>query len=72
AKHVTVRLQLDSKPKLLSVLDDGDGFELDPIADSRSVRGQGLRNMKEAAEFVGGRFTLESVSGRGTRVFVEI
>ena len=72
ATHVTVRLQLDSKPKLLSVLDDGDGFELDPIAGSRSVRGQGLRNMKETAEFVGGRFTLESVPGRGTRVFVEI
>jgi PAS domain S-box-containing protein len=72
ATQVMVRLQLDLTPKLLSVLDDGDGFELDPIAGSHSVRGQGLRNMKETAEFVGGRFTLESLPGRGTRVFVEI
>lgn len=72
ASQVMVRLQLDSKPKLLSVTDDGDGFELDAIAGSHSVRGQGLRNMKETAEFVGGRFTLESVPGCGARVFVEI
>jgi signal transduction histidine kinase len=72
AKVVLVRLQLDSCPKLLSVLDDGAGFELEPQDGVLHSRGQGLRNMKETAEFVGGRFGLESVPGRGTRVFVEI
>jgi two-component system CheB/CheR fusion protein len=72
AKVVLVRLQLDSSPKLLSVLDDGAGFELEPHDGVLQSRGQGLRNMKETAEFVGGRFGLESVPGRGTRVFVEL
>ena len=72
AKVVLVRLQLDSQPKLLSVLDDGAGFELPAQGETGQARGQGLRNMKETAEFVGARFGLESVVGRGTRVFVEI
>ncbi len=72
AKVVLVRLQLDSEPKLLSVLDDGVGFELNAKDGLLQPAGQGLRNMKETAEFVGGRFGLESVPGRGTRVSVEL
>ena len=72
AKLVLVRLQLDTDPMLLSILDDGVGIDLEaPITDGYA-RGQGLLNMKGAAEFMGGHFALESLPGGGTRVCIEI
>jgi two-component system CheB/CheR fusion protein len=79
AKHasstvVLVNLQLDVVPMLMSVHDNGIGFNPDSVELTAPGEkgGHGLRNMKETAEFVGGRFGLESVPGRGTRVFVEM
>lgn len=72
ATSVVVRLQLDSVPMLLSIKDDGTGFDLNQADALGSARGQGLLNMKETVEFIGGRFRLESVPGSGTRVYVDI
>ncbi len=77
AKHadagvIEVNLQLDSSRLVLSVTDDGIGFDLDQVAQARPVAGLGLLNMRETAEFAGGKFRVESGPGRGTRVCVEI
>ena len=49
----------------LWVRDDGVGF--DPKGHG-CVRGQGLRNMRERAEALGGHLLIESSSGHGTRL----
>lgn len=72
ARQVDVSLQLESSPLVLSVVDDGVGFDLNRVMQTRYVSGMGLLNMKETAEFAGGRFKLESTPGSGTRVCVEI
>ena len=52
----------------LSVTDDGIGFDLGKVpSDGRSY---GLSGMKERAEQTGGRFTVESVPGKGTKIRV--
>jgi signal transduction histidine kinase len=53
----------------LSVSDDGRGF--DPAA-TRGPDHHGLNNMRERAAALGGRFSVESSPGRGTRVVVEL
>lgn len=49
----------------LSIEDDGDGF--DPV---RYGAGLGLLSMKERAEISGGRYTMKSAAGQGTRINV--
>jgi signal transduction histidine kinase len=55
----------------LRIEDDGAGFQPGAftVADETG-RGLGLASMRERAEVTGGRFSLESQSGRGTTVRV--
>lgn len=72
ARRITVQLQLDTRPVLVIVTDDGVGFDVEQAMRSRHLAGLGLINMRETAEFAGGRFTLQSAPGHGTRICVEI
>ncbi len=74
AKHarcssVLVTLRLDRKPLLLSMVDDGCGFDLE---ESAPGLGQGLVSMREMAELSGGTFDIDARPGHGTQVRVEI
>jgi two-component system, NarL family, sensor histidine kinase DevS len=62
ASRVTVRLGHGDGTVVLTVQDDGRGF------DPRSARdgGLGLTGMRERAALLGGRFTLEASEGAGT------
>ncbi len=51
----------------LTVTDNGHGF--DPTAKDR-LRGLGLRIMRERTQELGGRFSVDSAAGRGTRIEV--
>ena len=53
---------------VLEVDDDGRGF--DPATATGT--GQGLRNLRERAEGLGGRAEIDSTPGQGTRVRVTI
>ena len=77
AKHaqscsVQLLLQLDSRPVVLVASDDGVGFDVEATMASRHRAGLGLIHMRETAEFAGGRLTLQSAPGHGTRICVEI
>jgi signal transduction histidine kinase len=72
AKHsgaTLIRLSLigDHGDLQFSIEDDGTGFE-----PSRSPAGNGLANMRDRIESVGGTLTMESVPGSRTRVQVWI
>ena len=54
----------------LEVIDDGIGFNAIDVESRRS--GMGLFTMRERAALVGGRLTLQSLPGEGTRVLVSV
>ena len=61
-------LYRDEDGGVLEVDDDGRGF--DPA--TATATGQGLRNLRERAERLGGRTEIHSTPGQGTRVRVTI
>jgi PAS domain S-box-containing protein len=66
ARNVTIRLETRGSSIALSIEDDGTGFALEGLGKS----GLGLLTMRERAEFIGARFSLDSLPGRGTRIQV--
>jgi signal transduction histidine kinase len=68
ATRVSVRLEAGAAGTLLEIADDGVGFDLSVDGSE----GYGLPGMRERAERLGGRFEVESASGKGTRVRVSI
>ncbi len=71
ASRVAVALRQTDGSLFVSVEDDGIGF--DPQAPSRSGFPRfGLATMRERAESIGARLTLDARPGRGTRLTVEL
>lgn len=72
ARSVEVRLQFDRPPIIVSITDDGQGFDAEAALQSCNLRGLGLVNMRDTVDFAGGRMRLESSPGAGTRIYIEI
>lgn len=72
ARTVTIALDGDAEYTLFVIVDDGVGFDLDKLGQDREQYGLGLLSMRERAEAIGGRLSLESAPGRGMRIQVEI
>jgi signal transduction histidine kinase len=69
AGHISIELRYAPESVRLTVSDDGQGF----AADQASPTGHfGLLDMRERAQSMGSRLTVESQPGRGTRVAVEV
>ena len=71
ARHLRVALHRDGPQVVLVVEDDGRGFDpahTHAVADSH---GFGLTCMRERLLAIGGRFTLHSAPGAGTRIHVQ-
>jgi signal transduction histidine kinase len=56
----------------MSIVDDGRGFATEKVHEDLGSPHWGLVTMRERAEAIGGRCTIESSPGHGTRVEVEI
>ena len=69
----TVRVELRYHPEsvVLSVRDDGKGFDTGPATVPDGVH-WGLRTMKERAEQIGGTLRITSAAGQGTAVEVAV
>ena len=67
AARVTARLEQRNGIFKLTIADDGAGF--DP---ARPGGGQGLRNMRERVEALGGRLLIEAAAGQGTKLTVDV
>jgi two-component system, NarL family, sensor histidine kinase UhpB len=68
AKHVTINLShADAEARLLLVVRD-DGCGMDPGMPT----GFGIRGMQERVEGLGGRYVVESETGRGTCVRITV
>ena len=66
ASAVQVAVRSESNQIMLSVQDDGSGF------DTVRVRGMGLLGMEERVRHLGGTFEIDSRPGRGTRLLVSL
>ncbi len=67
ASRINVDLEFQDHSVLLTVVDDGRGFDYDRTVASPNGH-YGLRTMRERAEELGGRFTVTTATGRGTTV----
>ena len=69
AVSVSVQLERFRERVLLTIMDDGVGFNIDDLRKSASAASAlGLRGMEERALAVGGYIEIDSGSGRGTRI----
>src|SRR5207249_3675417 len=73
AAHAQVNLEQESGDLLVTVEDDGSGFNVDELAD-RTDKGKalGIASIRQRAEMLGGQIILESLVGRGTKVSAAI
>jgi len=69
ATSVTVRLFSANEKVTLEIADDGQGFDLSTIGESR---GLGLVSMQERADQLGASLSIDSAPDKGTRVKVEV
>lgn len=70
AATVTVRLRRQGSRTLLSVADDGVGFDPDIVADAVSEGHIGLASLQVRIEAMGGTMTISSEPGFGSQVTV--
>jgi len=73
AKNATITLEYQPKEFLLSISDDGQGFNVSEITDvEESGRGRGLFSMRERVGFLGGTGGVDSEIGVGTTVWARV
>jgi len=73
ASKVWVTVEFGKAKTVLTVKDEGKGFELTKGIDSLPSIGKlGLIGMQERVQHIGGKLTLQSKSGKGTTVIVEV
>lgn len=71
AARVTVRIGPENGGVVLSVVDDGRGFDVGRVMASEE-RGLGLFGMRERAAYIGAHVTVRSELGKGTEVRVTV
>jgi PAS domain S-box-containing protein len=73
ASHVRVRLDHDAEEVILSVQDDGEGFDPElELAPANHQAGVGLAIMQDRLESLGGRLVIESADGAGTSIMAHL
>ncbi len=73
AQNVIVHVRATSEGLVLSVSDDGVGFDLPSRPDVLTQAGHfGMMGMRERATLLGGSFHIETAPGEGARVIVQL
>jgi signal transduction histidine kinase len=69
AGRIGIDLRRDVSGSILTITDDGVGFDPDRAPDGGH---NGLANMRARAIVIGGRLDIESAAGDGTRIFLHL
>lgn len=69
AKHVTTTVQQNSNQFVLTISDDGVGFDMQ---DAGSKKTLGLLGMRERAHMFNGKLEINSKTGRGTTIVLTV
>lgn len=72
-RTVSLSLKLKDDYLCLSIIDQGDGFDVQELrALGAKRKGIGLLGMRERVAALGGRLTLDSAPGKGTSIYVKL
>jgi signal transduction histidine kinase len=69
-RNVHIRVGRDGADLVTTIEDDGRGFDLEGVEERPGHLG--LRGMRERAAAVGGTLTIESATGRGTKIVCRV
>ena len=69
AKKMEINLEQVQSNLILSIQDDGKGFDKAKITDKRTL---GILGMKERTAMIGGTYEIISIPGKGTNVIVSV
>ncbi|MCL5950813.1 MAG: histidine kinase [Chloroflexi bacterium] len=73
ASRVQVTLDLQNDPVVVTVEDDGSGFDVQSVLAAARQRGSsGIPTLEKRIEMLGGNMQIQSGTGRGTKVRVEM
>jgi len=72
ARHVEIALDHANGEYVMSVQDDGIGFDGVEETSAKPKPGLGMVTMRERAQAVGGRFDVRALPSRGTRLTVRV
>jgi len=72
ARHVEIALDHANGVCVMAVQDDGIGFDRVEATSDKPKPGLGMVTMRERAQAVGGRFEVQALPGRGTRLTVRV
>ncbi|GAB4481993.1 MAG: hypothetical protein OHK0031_04300 [Anaerolineales bacterium] len=72
AKHIRIGLEFARENMVISVRDDGRGFDVQRVRAAGGRSSLGLIGMEERANLLGGKFFLQSWPGGGTLVEVQV
>jgi len=72
ARRVVIALGRSAAEFMMSISDDGVGLPKSSQAPESQIPGLGLVTMRERAQAIGGRFEIERLPERGTRLTVRI
>jgi PAS domain S-box-containing protein len=71
AENVFIKIRASDGEITAAVIDDGIGFDM-AILEKQASHGLGLKIMKERAGEMGGEITINSETGKGTKVIIKI
>ncbi len=72
AHRCGVYLQRLTNPVLVTIEDDGTGFDQGKVTEPSATRGLGLIGIRERVSQLRGTLRLETAHGKGTRLTVEL
>lgn len=69
-----ILISVSHSSQLLSIVidDDGKGFDIGNVSESKEGVGMGLFFMKERISYINGRLFINSVKGKGTRITLNV
>lgn len=68
---INIDIELKNKHLLLTVLDDGQGFDMNLVM-SNPKNGIGIRNIQSRLSLVNGNVNYETAKGKGTKIIVDV
>jgi len=72
ASRVWIRIDRQNGTLCCSVEDDGAGFDVKAVQSDCKRRGLGLTGMKERLHAIGGTLMIDSASGQGTKLLMQL
>lgn len=72
AEEVVIKLQITETEVSLSIMDNGQGFNVNEVFADNDRDGYGLLGMKERVDLLHGQFNIDSELGKGTEIKIII